>query len=158
MPASSSTPAAVPAPALPHTWRPFGPRMAAPVFGALLVGGFVFLWVRFDPDTQAATNLFQRATVIGFVLFGLFLLHGMARSRVVADEHGLTIVNGYRKRVLAWSEVGTVRVPNGAPWPHLDMGGEDEVRISLMGIHTSDGARAETAVRELRAVVAAHRP
>jgi hypothetical protein len=34
--------------------------------------------------------------------------------------------------------------------------GEEE-RISLLGIQSSDGARAATAVRELKAIVAAHR-
>ncbi|MBM9460636.1 PH domain-containing protein [Nocardioides sp. zg-536] len=154
MPENATTTGGVPT--LPRTWRPFGPRMAALAFGVILVGGFVFLWLRFDPDTQASVNIFQKGTVIALVLLGLALLNGMARSRVVADEDGLTVVNGYRKRVLAWSEVGVVRVPNGAPWPQLDQG--DDVRIGLMGIHTSDGARAEKAVRELRAVVAAHKP
>ena len=145
---------AVVPPALPHTWRPFGPRMAAVVFGVVLVGAFAWLWVNFDDDTPASVNVYERGTVIGLVLLGLALLNGLARSRVVAREDGLTIVNGYRKRELAWSEVGRVRMPQGAPWPHLDLG-EDE-RVSLMGIHASDGQRAAVAIRELRAVVAAH--
>ena len=142
-------------PPLPRTWRPFGPRMAAAVFAVVLVGAFAWLWVRFDDQTREAVNVLQRATVVGFVLFGLALLFALARSRVVAREEGLTIVNGYRKRELAWAEVGTVRMPRGAPWPHLDQG--DDVRISLLGIQSSDGARAATAVRELKAIVAAHR-
>ncbi len=128
--------------------------MAAVVFGVVLVGAFAWLWVNFDDDTRASVNVYERGTVIGLVLLGLALLNGLARSRVVAREDGLTIVNGYRKRELAWSEVGRVRMPQGAPWPHLDMG-EDE-RVSLLGIHASDGQRAADAIRELRAVVAAH--
>lgn len=141
-------------PALPHTWRPFGPRMAAAVFGVVLVGAFAWLWVNFDDDTRASVNPYERGTVIGLVLLGLVLLNGLARSRVVAREDGLTVVNGYRRRRLAWSEVGRVRMPQGAPWPHLDMG--DDERVSLLGIHASDGQRAAVAIRELRAVVAAH--
>jgi len=144
-----------PVPALPRTWRPFGPRIAAAVFGAVLVGAFAWLWIQFDDETKAAVNDLEKATVIFFIGVGLVLLNGLARSRVVAREDGLTVVNGYRTRQLAWSEVGAVRMPQGAPWPHLDQG-EDE-RISILGIHASDGARAATAVRELRAVVAAHR-
>lgn len=141
-------------PVLPHTWRPFGPRMAAVVFGVVLVGAFAWLWVNFDDETRASVNPYERGTVIGIVLLGLALLNGLARSRVVASEDGLTVVNGYRRRDLPWAEVGRLRVPQGAPWPHLEQG-EDE-RLSLMGIHTSDGQRAAVAIRELRAVVAAH--
>ncbi|AIY17355.1 PH domain-containing protein [Pimelobacter simplex] len=142
-------------PPLPRTWRPFGPRMAAAVFAVVLVGAFAWLWLRFDEQTKEAVNVLEKATVIAIVGLGLALMFALARSRVVARPDGLTIVNGYRKRELTWAEVGTVRMPRGAPWPHLDQG--DDVRISLLGIHTSDGARAETAVRELKAVVAAHR-
>jgi len=142
-------------PPLPRTWRPFGPRLAALVFGLILVGAFAWLWLRFDDETRAAINVLERATVIFFVLLGLVLLNGLARSRVIARADGLTIVNGYRRRRLAWSEVGTLRFPQGAPWPHLEQG-EDE-RISLLGIQASDGARAATAVKELRALLAAHR-
>lgn len=142
-------------PPLPRTWRPFGPRMAAAVFAIVLVGAFAWLWVRFDEQTKQAINILEKATVIGIVGLGLALMFALARSRVVARPDGLTIVNGYRKRELTWAEVGTVRMPRGAPWPHLDQG--DDVRISLLGIHTSDGARAATAVRELKAIVAEHR-
>lgn len=143
-------------PTLPRTWRPFGPRMAAAVFGVILVGAFAWLWIQFDDETKAAVNDLEKATVIFFVLLGLTLLNGLARSRVVAREDGLTVVNGYRTRRLTWAEVGTVRFPQGAPWPHLEQGEED--RISLLGIQASDGPRAATAIRELRALVAAHRP
>lgn len=141
-------------PALPRTWRPFGPRMAAAVFGIILVGAFAWLWVNFDDATRASVGFLQKATVIGFILLGLGLLNGLARSRVVARDDGLRVVNGYRSRTMPWAEVGVVRFPQGAPWPHLDLG--DGERLSLMGIHSSDGQRAAIAVRELRAVVAAH--
>ena len=143
------------APALPRTWRPFGPRMAAAVFGVFLVGAFAWLWVGFDQETKDSVGFLQKATVIGIILFGLVLMNGLARSRVTARAEGLTVVNGYRKRELAWSEVGAVRFPQGAPWPHL-LQGEDE-KLSLMGIHGSDGQRAAIAIRELRAVVAEHK-
>lgn len=141
-----------PVPSLPRTWRPFGPRMAAAVFGIVLVGAFAWLWTQFDDATREGVNPIQRATVIGFIALGLGLLNGLARSRVVATESGLTVVNGYRKRTLTWSEAGTLRMPRGAPWPHLDLG--DDERISLMGVHSSDGQRAAVAVRELRALLA----
>jgi hypothetical protein len=142
------------APTLPHTWRPFGPRMAAAVFSVVLVGAFAWLWVNFDDSTRESVNPLQKATVIAIVGLGLFLMNGLARSRVRATASGLTVVNGYRKRELPWAEVGTLRMPRGAPWPHLEVG--DGERVSLMGVHTSDGQRAASAVRELRAVIAEH--
>lgn len=140
---------------LPRTWRPFGARMAAAVFAVVLVGAFAWMWIRFSDETRESVNLWQRLTVIALVGGGVALMHALARSKVVATDAGLRIVNGYRSRRLAWSEVGTVRMPQGAPWPHLEQ--SDDVRIAMLGIQTSDGARAATAVRELRAVVASRR-
>ncbi|WP_182376117.1 PH domain-containing protein [Nocardioides sp. WS12] len=126
--------------------------MAAAIFGIVLVGAFAWLWVGFDQGTKDSVGFLQKATVIGFILLGLILMNALARSRVTARESGLTIINGYRKHELAWSEVGAVKFPQGAPWPHL-LQSEDE-KLSLMGIHASDGQRAAIAIRELRAVVA----
>ena len=143
---------AVTAPPLPKTWRPLGPRIVAVPFGLILVGAFVWLWLRFDDETKAGVSLWQRLTVIGLIGLGLAMLHAMARSRVTATEQGLEIVNGYRKRSLAWADAGTFRMPQGAPWPHLEFA--DESRLSLLGIQNSDGRRTEIAVRELRVLFA----
>jgi hypothetical protein len=138
-------------PGLPRTWRPFGPRLAALVFGIVLVGAFALLWITFPQETKDAISPLQRATVIGFICLGLGLLNGLARSRVVADEAGLMVVNGYRKRVLEWAQVVAIHMPPGAPWPTMDL--DDGTTISVMGIHASDGIRARTALAELRALI-----
>lgn len=139
------------APPLPRTWRPLGPRIAALVFGIVLVAGFGWLWVSFPQETKDSVNGLQKATVIGLVGAALFLLNGLARSRIVAKEAGLTVVNGYRKRTLEWAQVVAVHMPPGAPWPSLDL--DDGTTISAMGIHGSDGVRARIAVGELRALL-----
>ncbi len=139
--------------ALPHTWRPFGPRMAAAVFGVVLVGAFAYLWMSFDAETKASINWLQRLTVGGLVGAGLALMYAVARSRVTATAERLVVVNGYRRRDYEWAEVIAVRMPSGAPWPTLDLA--DGTTASVMGIHGSDGARATAAVRELKAVLAA---
>ena len=138
-------------PDLPKTWRPLGPRIAALVFGIVLVGAFAMLWITFPQETKDAISPLQRATVIGFICLGLGLLNGLARSRVTAAADGLVVVNGYRKRELEWAQVVAVRMPPGAPWPTMDL--DDTTTVSVMGIHGSDGARARTAVAELRALV-----
>lgn len=155
-----NAPAPVPAPALPHTWRPFGPRIAAPVFAFLLLGAFAWLWSTFDAETRATVGLLQKLTVGAIVFTGLALLYAMARSRVTATETGLTVVNGYRRRDLTWAEIDRVRMPLGAPWPRLEFAVDpasperERNDIPILGIHGSDGARGRHAVRELKAVAA----
>jgi hypothetical protein len=102
---------------LPRTWRPRGPRIAALVFGVVLVGGFAWLWISFDDQTREAVSGLQRATVIFFLGVGLAALNGLARSRVTASVDGLELVNGYRTRRLEWAQVVRVSMPAGAPWP-----------------------------------------
>ncbi|HYG95009.1 MAG TPA: PH domain-containing protein [Nocardioides sp.] len=152
MPAGSERPAGA-VPPLPRTYRPFGPRIAVLVFGTVLVGAFAFLWLSFDEPTRASVSWLQRSTVIGFILLALACMYAMARSRVEATDRGLVVVNGYRRRDLEWAEVVSVRMPPGAPWPTIDV--SDGTTVSVMGIHGSDGARAQAAVRELRALLAA---
>ena len=136
---------------LPRTWRPRGPRIAALVFGIVLVGGFGWLWISFDDQTREAVSGLQRATVIFFLGVGLAALNGLARSRVTASVDGLELVNGYRTRRLEWAQVVRVSMPAGAPWPTMDL--DDGTTISVMGIHGSDGASARTAVTELKALL-----
>ena len=153
MPAGSE-PAAPPAlPDLPHTWRPFGPRIAAVVFSLVLVAAFVGLWYSFEEETKQAVTVLQRCTVGFFVLVGVAFLYAMARSRITAHEAGLTVVNGYRKREYEWAEVVAIRMPPGAPWPTMDLA--DGTTVSAMGIHGSDGAPARAAVTVLKALLAA---
>lgn len=136
---------------LPRTWRPFGPRIAAALFAVVLIGGFAWLWFSFDDYTRGQVSGLQRATVILFVGGGVALLNGLARSRISASEAGLVVVNGYRKRTLEWAQVVRVSMPPGAPWPKLDL--DDGTTIPAMGIHASDGGRAQSQVAELRALV-----
>jgi hypothetical protein len=70
----------------------------------------------------------------------------------VAEADRLVVVNGYKRRELAWAEVVAVHLPPGAPWAVLDLA--DGTSLPAMGIQGSDGARAKRAVRELRALLA----
>lgn len=150
MPAGSD-PAPAGRPSLPRTWRPIGPRIAAYLFGAVLVAAFAVMWVTFPQETKDAVSPVQRATVVFFVLVGVVLLYALARSRVTATEAGLTVVNGYRRREYEWAQVIAVRMPPGAPWPTADLA--DGTTVSLLGIHGSDGAPARRAVAEINALL-----
>ncbi|MGY2703219.1 MULTISPECIES: PH domain-containing protein [unclassified Nocardioides] len=148
MPAGSESPGAV---ALPHTWRPFGVRLAGAVLGGGLVVVCALAWIGFDEETQAKFTAFERGTLAFFGLLAFALWFALVRSRVVAEQQRLVVVNGYRRREFEWPQVVAVRLPPGAPWVTLDLA--DGTTVAAMGIQGSDGDRARSAVRELRAVV-----
>jgi PH (Pleckstrin Homology) domain-containing protein len=148
MPADSDVPGLV---TLPHTWRPFGARLAGVVFGGALLVVCAFAWFSFDPETRAKFTPFQRGTLVFLGLLAFAAWFALVRSRVVAEEDRLVVVNGYRRRELDWAEIVAVHLPPGAPWVTLDL--SDGTTMAALGIQGSDGARARTAVRQLRALV-----
>ncbi|MFT4289241.1 PH domain-containing protein [Nocardioides sp.] len=133
---------------LPRTWRPLGPRIVAAVLVVGLVVVCTMSWLSFDAETQAKFTLFEKLTLAFIALLILVCVHAITRSRVTATRDRLTVVNGYRRRDLAWAQIVAVRLPRGAPWVRLDL--SDGSEISAMGIQASDGASARTAVRTLR--------
>jgi hypothetical protein len=141
---------------LPHTWRPFGVRIAVWVLGGLLLAIVVFVWVAFDAATRAQFTLLERITLvlIGLMLFAAY--YALVRSRVTATAEGLTVINGYRTRTYEWSQVIQVSLRRGAPWGTLDL--SDGTTVSLIGVQGSDGARARRAVREIRAAIEENTP
>jgi len=136
---------------LPRTWRPLGVRLAGAALGAALLILCVVAWVALPERITDQFTLFQRATLL--LLGGLAFAAGfaLARSRVVATEGGLTVVNGYKRRDFVWAEVLAVHLPPGAPWAMLDLA--DGTSCPAMGIQGSDGARAHRAIRELRSLL-----
>ena len=157
MPAGSdSGPGRPQAPSLPHTWRPFGVRIAVGVLGGLLLAVVAVVWIAFDDATRAQFTVLERITLvlIGLMLFAAY--YALMRCKVSASEEGLTIVNGYRRRTYEWSQVIQVSLRRGAPWGTLDL--SDGTTVSIMGVQGSDGVRARRAVREIRATIAANTP
>ena len=136
---------------LPHTWRPFGVRMAGAVFGGALLVVCGFAWFGFDEETRAKFTPFQRGTLVFLGLLGFAVFYALVRSRVVATADRLVVVNGFRRREYEWPEVIAVHLPPGAPWAVLDL--SDGTSAPAMGIQGSDGAQAATAVRQLRALI-----
>jgi hypothetical protein len=141
---------------LPHTWRPFGVRLAVGVFGGGLLAVCVAFWVLLDDEVRAQFNVLERITLVllGLMLFAAY--YALMRCRVTATAGGLTVVNGYRKRSYEWSQVIGMSLRRGAPWGTLDL--SDGTTISVMGVQGSDGDRARRAVREIRAAIAANTP
>lgn len=135
---------------LPRTWRPFGVRLAGIVLGAGLVAVCAFTWIGFDADTRAKFTMFERLTMLAMGLLAFAIWYALVRSRVVAQEQHLVVVNGYRRHEFDYAQVVAVRLPPGAPWATLDLA--DGTTVSAMGIQGSDGDRARRAVREVRTV------
>ena len=156
MPAGSERTPAATAPQLPHTWRPFGVRVAVWVLGLMLVALCTAVWIGLGAEIRSQFTLFQRGTLVfvAVLLFGSW--NALVRSRVTATEQSLTVVNGYRRREYEWSQVISVSLRRGAPWGTLDL--SDGTSISLIGVQGSDGERARRAVREIRATIAANTP
>ena len=91
---------------------------------------------------------------LGLVAIGLLIalvLHWLARSKVVADDAGLTLVNGLRTHEYEWAEILGVSMGEGAPWPTFDLA--DGSTAVAMGIQASDGERAHRAVAELAGMI-----
>lgn len=147
-PRGSGDPAAV---ALPHTWRPLGVRLAVIFFGILLLVVCAAAWFGFDQSVRDRWTWLQRGTVLAFGLLAAFVGWILSRSRATADADGLVVVNGLRTRRLEWAQVLAVHLPPGAPWATLDL--SDGTTVSAMAFQGSDGHRAQTGVRQLRALI-----
>jgi hypothetical protein len=113
----------------------------------VVVVGMVVLAVAMPSDWALGDRI--GLVVIGLIVAGI--LHMLARSRVVADDRGLTVVNGLRTHEYEWAEVLGVSMGEGAPWPTLDLA--DGSTLPAMGIQASDGDRARRAVAELATLV-----
>jgi PH (Pleckstrin Homology) domain-containing protein len=147
MPADSDT-------GLPVTFRPLGVRLAIYVLGALLLAVVVVMWLSFPREIRDQFTILERITLVGFGVLFYAAGYALARSRVVARENGLTVVNGYRTRRFEWNEILAVTLRSGSPWAVLDL--SDGTTVPAMGIQSSDGDRATQQVRRVRALVNAH--
>jgi hypothetical protein len=136
---------------LPHTWRPLGPTIMGVALTVCLIVVVGAGWFTFDAETRSRFTIFQRGTLVFFGLLYLALMFALLRSRAVAYQDRLVVVNGFRKREYEWPQVVAAHLPPGAPWVTLDLA--DGETVSVLGIQSSDGARARRALRELRSLV-----
>jgi hypothetical protein len=136
---------------VPVTFRPFGVRIAAAMFGVLLFGVVTAIWVAFPDSVREAFTVFQRLTVVAFGVAAVLALWALGRSRVEAREEGLHVVNGYRAHDYAWSDLAGVTLRAGSPWAILELA--DGSTAAAMGIQGSDGSRAVAQVKALRVIL-----
>jgi hypothetical protein len=126
--------------ALPVVWRPRTTRVVGYGLAGAIVLGMIALAFVLPPSWGVADR-------IGMVCFGLlvaWILHRLARCRVVADDGGLTVVNAIGVQRYEWAQVLRATMGVGDPWPRLDLA--DGESVSAMGIN---GAERELAARQL---------
>lgn len=139
---------------LPHSWKPLGVRIAIYAFGGALMVVFGAMWISLGPEIRGHFTTFQRATTVGLFLLLFVCYWGLIRSKVIASDDGLTVINGFRTHSYEWAQVIQITIGQGAPWAYLDLS-DGETR-SVIAIQGSDGARAIKAVREIRALIRDH--
>lgn len=98
-----------------------------------------------------AWSIVDRVGLVVLGLVGTGVMWFLARARISASEEGLRVVNIVRTWVLDWAEVVDVRMPDGEPWPTLDLA--DGTSIVAMGIQRSDGPRSTDDVAELVSLI-----
>ncbi|HSS67863.1 MAG TPA: PH domain-containing protein [Nocardioidaceae bacterium] len=138
--------------ALPVRYRPFGARLATAAAASVLTAAVVFLWLMLPSEVQDDFTLFERLTLIAFFIAVLVVLFGLYRSAAIADDDGLTVVNGYRTHHYPWAEVVRVSLSPHRPWALIDLA--DGETMSVLAIQGSDGDRAVRSARELATVLA----
>lgn len=139
---------------LPRRYRPLGARLAAGVAAVMLAGVFTVLWLNLPGEVRDKFSFFERVTLAGFFVAMLVLLYAIFRTSALADDEGLTVVNGYRVRRFDWPQVLRISLSRNRPWALLDLA--DGSTVSVMALQTSDGDRAIRCTRELAAVLAEH--
>lgn len=136
---------------LPRRWRPLGTRFAAWfLYGALLLISGAS-WVLLGEDIRSRIHPASGVIVLILYAMGGAVVFALARCRVDATEQGLVVINGYRRRELAWAQVLGITMPVGAPWAVLDLA--DGTSVSVIAIQASDGPRARDAVHDIRALI-----
>lgn len=128
-------------------WRPRTTRIVAYATAGVIMLGLIVLAVVVAPQFTVA----DRILMVAFGAVIAWILHMLARCRVVADDSGLTVVNAFRTRRLEWAEVVDVTMSAGEPWPTLDLA--DGTSIGAMGINGTEKALSAHQLAELKALL-----
>ena len=139
---SARPPGGAPVVSLPHTFRPFGVRIAIYGLGALLTLTAVVMWFAFPPHIRAQFTFLQVVTVIGLGLMFYAVGYALARSRVVAREEGLKVVNGYTgtKDIILAMQRGEVDASCGLFESAMRVGYLDDIKAGSLGLFVQTAA------------------
>lgn len=129
-----------------RTFRSIGVILIAWVSVAILAGLMLFIGANLPESMKF--DLSGNITMWILIASWAVLAYGISRSRVRADSEHIEIVNGFRKHRFDWSEVASISMKPGAPWPTLVT--KDDRRVSLFGLQGSEGKPTQRAVEWLR--------
>jgi hypothetical protein len=133
-----------------RTFRPGGARIVAYAVAVIMLVHTAVIAFALPDEIYFTTA--ETATLWIIIVAVLALLHGVGRSKVVAGEEGVEIVNGYRRHDISWHEIEGFAMNEGAPWPTMVT--TDDERVMLFAIQGSDGGKyAREALAYLRSRV-----
>lgn len=111
--------------------------------------------LRGDTEGGGVFGVADQIAMVGLGLLGAAGILSLTRPRVEADAERIKIRNVVGSYELPWQVVRAVRFDRGAPWASLELADDDVVAV--MAVQAADKEYAVAAVRELRALLAAHR-
>jgi hypothetical protein len=129
-----------------RTFRPGGTRIVAYAVAVIML--VLTAAIAFALPDEIYFTTAETVTLWAIILAVLVLLHGIGRSKIVAGEDGIDVVNGYKSHHVPWADVEGFAMNTGAPWPTMVL--KDDERVMLFAIQASDGAYARQAVDYLR--------
>jgi len=125
--------------------------------GAILVV-FVGVALTLRGRTDSGKSYFHPEDQVAMILLGLLCAAAVlmfTRPRIIADRSGVRVRNLLGWVEVPWEIVTAVRFDRGSPWVAIDLADDDV--ISVMAVQAADKDYAVTAVRGLRALLAASR-
>ena len=138
------------------TSRPIKATRVAWVLAVLVVAVFTAVGTTLRGATDSGKGVFQagdQAAMIGLGVLAALGILMFTRPRVDADERGIRVRNVIGSYDLPWDVVRSIEFRRGSPWASLELRNDDV--IALMAVQATDRAQAVTAVRGLRALLAA---
>jgi PH (Pleckstrin Homology) domain-containing protein len=120
----------------------------------VLVFGAVALTLR--GKTDSGQSYFHAEDQIAMTFLGFLAAVAIlwfTRPRLIANADGVRVRNLLGWIEIPWAIVSAVRFDRGSPWVAIDL--KDDDVISVMAIQAADKEYAVTAVRGLRALLAA---
>lgn len=137
-----------------RVYRPVGALLIASLSGAGLVAMIVVIAFALPERARGSFTVAEAGTLVLILGAALTVLYGIGRTQVRTDADGLHVVNGFRRYEVSWPAALRVTLGRGAPWALLDTAAGET--LQLMAIQRADGERAASAVREVRAAIAAY--
>jgi hypothetical protein len=138
--------------------RPRKARLVCWIAAAAVVVVFSLVATGLRGSTGEGKGVFEAGDQLAMVGLGFLGALGIllfTRPRVEADVHRVRVRNVIGSYDLPWEVVREIKFNRGAPWVTLDL--QDDDVVAVMAVQATDKEYAVTAVRGLRALLAANR-